>query len=135
MQVLEAKELNIELSKLNWELLDLTYRLEWEDPEWAKRKSGENETSFRERMAKVQQWEQRKKQYLASISRRVKHEALLGRVVSKGHIGKVGFQYVYDMDPGQGLDVNYEVISTKPEGEVRVTEETELKISESSNNW
>ncbi|MGI0091195.1 MAG: hypothetical protein ACREBS_05755 [Nitrososphaerales archaeon] len=135
MSVSEAKEVSIELSKINWELLDLTYRFEWGDPEWAKGKKGENEESLRERTKSVQKWEVRKLQHLSSITRRVKYEALLGRVVTKGHIGKVGFRSVYDMDPSEGLDVNYEVLSTKPEGEVRVTEQTELTIRESDRNW
>jgi hypothetical protein len=135
MTVAEAKVLDIQLSKLNWELLDLTYRQEWEDSDWTERKSGESEVSFNDRITKSEGWKDRKKQYLDSISRRVKYEALLGRVVSKGHIGKVGFHHIYDMEPSEGLDVNYEVISTKPDGEVRVTEETELRLSESDTNW
>ncbi len=135
MPVSDAAEVTIELSKLNWELLDMTYRFEWDEPQWAKKKQGESEESFQKRMETKKSWEKRKEQYLASITRRVKYEALLGRVVSMGHIGKVGFKAVYDLDPERGLDVNYEVISTKPKGEIRITEETELKIRESEKNW
>ena len=39
------------------------------------------------------------------------------------------------MEPGAGLDVNYRVLSTKPSGEVRVTEDTVLKLVESDQNW
>ena len=55
--------------------------------------------------------------------------------MSKGHICKVGFKTVYDMEPEAGLDVNYEALSTKPSGVVRVIEATKLNPRESNRNW
>ena len=133
MPVLDAKEVTIELSKLNWELLDLTYRFEWDDSEWMGKGGTEIEAEKRKKAA--DEWSKKKQQYLSSITRRVKYEALMGRVVSKGHLGKVGFKAVYDMDPGAGLDVSYKVISTSPGGEVRVNEDTLLALRESSESW
>ncbi len=135
MPVQEAQEVVIELSKLNWELLDLSYRFEWDDPNWNSKKNGESDEAFRKRQKAVEEWIKKKVQYIDSIVRRVKYEALQGRVVAKDHIGKVGFKAVYDMEPSAGLDVNYRVLSTKPSGEVRVSEDTVLKIVESDQNW
>ena len=133
MPVQDAKDVTIELSKLNWELLDLTYRFEWDDADWPK--SGKNESEAAKRKKAVEDWSNKKQQYLASITRRVKYEALMGRVVAGGHLGKVGFKTVYDMDPSAGLDVSYRVLATTPEGEVRVTEDTMLVITESTESW
>ena len=130
MPVQEAKSVTIELSKINWELLDLTYRFEWDDPNWVTQKGG----SQAEKKT-IEQWMKKKQQYLSSITRRVKYEALMGRVVSKDHLGKVGFKAVYDMDPSAGLDVSYRVLSTTPGGEVRVYEDTVLELKESTESW
>jgi hypothetical protein len=135
LPVQEAQEVVIELSKLNWDLLDLTYRFEWDDSNWNSQKTGESDEAFRKRQKAVEDWTKKKERYLDSIVRRVKYEALHGRVLAKDHLGKVGFKAIYDMEPGAGLDVNYRVQSTKPSGEVRVTEETVLKIVESDQNW
>jgi hypothetical protein len=135
LPVEDAKAVTMELSKLNWELLDLTYRFEWDDGEWASRKEGESEIEADKRKRAVDEWSKKKQQYLSSITRRVKYEALMGRVVSKGHLGKVGFKAVYDMDPSAGLDVSYRVLSTTPEGEVRVNEDTLLELRESGESW
>jgi len=135
LPVQDAKEVKIELSKLNWELLDLTYRFEWDDSEWTNRKAGENEIEADKRRWTVDEWSKKKQQYLSSITRRVKYEALMGRVVSKGHLGKVGFKAVYDMDPDAGLDVSYRILSTTPDGEVRVNEDTLLELRESGESW
>jgi len=135
LPVQEAQEVVIELSKLNWELLDLTYRFEWDDSNWNSQKTGESDEAFRKRQKAVEDWTQKKERYLDSIVRRVKYEALQDRVLAKDHLGKVGFKAIYDMEPDAGLDVNYRVLSTKPSGEVRVTEDTVLKIVESDQNW
>ncbi|MFI5421960.1 MAG: hypothetical protein ACHQ1H_13410 [Nitrososphaerales archaeon] len=123
------------MSKLNWELLDLSYRFEWDDSNWNSKKTGESDEAFGKRQKAAEDWTKKKAQYLDSIVRRVKYEALQGRVLAKDHIGKVGFKAIYDMEPGAGLDVNYRVLSTKPSGEVRVTDDTVLKIVESDQNW
>jgi hypothetical protein len=135
LPVQDAKAVTIELSKLNWELLDLTYRFEWDDSGWTSKKPGESEVEVDRRKKAVDEWSRKKQQYLSSITRRVKYEALSGRVVSKGHLGKVGFKAVYDMDPSAGLDVSYKVLSTTPGGEVRVNEDTVLELRESSESW
>ena len=135
MPVPDAQEVTIELSKLNWELLDLSYRFEWEDSSWTTKKTGESDEAFHKRLKALEDWSKKKSQYLDSITRRVKYEALQGRVVAKDHLGKVSFKAVYDMEPGAGLDVNYRVLSTKPTGEVRVSEDTVLKLVESSQIW
>jgi hypothetical protein len=134
LPVQEAQEVVIELSKLNWELLDLTYRFEWDDSNWNSQKTGESDEAFRKRQKAVEDWTQKKERYLDSIVRRVKYEALQDRVRAKDHLGKVGFKAIYDMEPDAGLDVNYRVLLTKPSGEVRVTENTVLKIVESDQN-
>ena len=133
MPVQDAKSLTIELSKLNWELIDLTYRFEWDDPNWVREKAGENEIANRKKA--VQDWSEKKKQYVSSICRRLKYEALLGRVVAKDHLGRVPFKTVYDMEPVAGLDVNYRVLSTVPIGEVRIGEDTALELKESDEAW
>jgi hypothetical protein len=135
LTVRDAEEVTLELSKLNWELLDMTYRFEWDDPEWlaGTKKKSAGDRGEREKI--LAEWRAKKEKYLSSITRRVKYEALLGRVVAAGHIGKVPYKAVYDMDPEVGLDVNYEIISTKPSGEVRVTEDTKLNLRESAKNW
>jgi hypothetical protein len=135
LPVQDAQEVTLELSKLNWELLDLSYRFEWDDSSWTTKKSGESDVVFNKRAKTFEDWTKKKQQHLDSISRRVKYEALLGRVIAKDHLGKVGFKAVYDMDPGAGLDVNYRVLSTKPSGEVRVTEDTALNLVESTQSW
>jgi len=135
LPVQDAKAVTIELSKLNWELLDLSYRFEWDDSGWTSKKIGESESEVEKRKKAVDEWSNKKQQYLSSITRRVKYEALSGRVVSKGHLGKVSFKAVYDMDPSAGLDVSYWVLSTTPEGEVRVNEDTVLDLRESSESW
>jgi hypothetical protein len=135
LPVSEAKAVTVELSKLNWELLDLTYRFEWDDTEWSRKKAGESEEETEKRKKAVDGWSKKKELYLSSITRRVKYEALLGRVVAKGHLGKVGFKAVYDMDPSVGLDVSYRVLSTAPSGEVRVGEDTVVDLKESSESW
>jgi len=135
LPVQDAKVVTIELSKLNWELLDLTYRFEWDDTEWTNKKAGESEIEFEKRKKAVEEWARKKQQYLSSIIRRVKYEALSGRVVSTGHLGKVSFKAVYDMDPSAGLDVSYKVLSTTPGGDVRVNEDTLLELRESGESW
>ncbi|MDA4131292.1 MAG: hypothetical protein OK457_11025 [Thaumarchaeota archaeon] len=134
MPVQDAEDVTIELSKINWEFLDLSYRFEWEDPNWIKAKSGDSDEALK-RKKTLEEWSKKKSEYLASIVRRVKYEALQGRVVAKDHLGKVGFKAIYDMEPGAGLDVSYRVLSTKPSGEVRVTEDTVLTIVESDHSW
>ncbi len=133
MPVPDAKEVTIELSKLNWELIDLTYRFEWDDPGWLGEKMTAEE--LEKRKTAVQQWQKMKERYVSSISRRVKYEALQDRVVAKDHLGRVPFKVVYDMEPVAGLDVNYRVLSTTPEGEVRVKEDTALHLRESAKSW
>lgn len=131
MAIQDAKKITIELSKLNWELIDLSYRFEWDDPGWVGQKPGD--ANMRKRA--VEEWSKKREQYISSISRRVKYEGLLGRVVAKDHLGRVPFKVVYDMEPVAGLDVNYRVLSTMPEGEVRVNEDTLLELRESDRTW
>jgi hypothetical protein len=133
LPVPDAQEATIELSKLNWELIDLTYRFEWDNPNWLLEKMSPEE--LEERKTTVQHWRKLRDQYLASISRRIKYEALQDRVLAKDHLGRVPFKVVYDMEPVAGLDVNYKVISTIPTGEVRVRENTALKLQESAKSW
>lgn len=132
MPVHDAERVSIELSKLNWELIDLSYRFEWDDPNWL---SGGKQEELAKRKTSVENWARKKVQYLSSISRRVKYEGLLGRVVAKDHLGRVPFKIVYDTEPVAGLDVNYRVLSTIPTGEVRVSADTVLDLRESPNNW
>jgi len=132
LPVLDAKSVEVELSKLNWELIDLTYRFEWDDPNWI---SGQKPEEVAKRKSAVESWSEKKQQYLSSIARRVKYEALIGRVVAKDHLGRVAFKIVYDMEPVAGLDVNYRVLSTIPNGEVRINEDTILNLKESSKSW
>jgi len=133
MPVPDAKEVTIELSKLNWELIDLTYRFEWDDPAWVEEKVTGEELEKREIV--VEQWREARERYMSSIGRRVKYEALQDRVVAKDHLGRVPFKVVYDMEPVAGLDVNYRVLSTTPGGEVRIKEDTILYLQESAKSW
>jgi hypothetical protein len=135
MPVKDAKQATIELSKLNWELIDLTYRFEWDDPAWVADNGGQSAEVTAKRKDTVEQWSKRRSEYLASICRRIKYEALMDRVIAKDHLGRVPFKIVYDMEPVAGLDVNYRVLSTNPEGEVRVNEETTLNLKESDKSW
>jgi len=129
LPVQDAKEISLELSKLNWELIDLSYRFEWDDPSWVTEGKSEE---IAKRKKTIEDWSIKKSQYLASISRRIKYEGLLGRVVARDHLGRVPFKVVYDMEPVAGLDVNYRVLSTIPDGEVRVSDETVLELKEST---
>jgi hypothetical protein len=133
LSVLDAKDIGIELSKLNWELIDLTYRFEWDDPKWLAEKTSDEVAT--KRKSSVEMWSKKREQYISSISRRVKYEALLNRVVAKDHLGRIPFKVVYDMEPVAGLDVNYRVVSTEPTGEVRITEDTVLDLIESDKSW
>ena len=130
-----AIEVTLELPKLNWELFDLTYRFEWDDPEWLQGKPGEPREKKQERLKIIEVWGKRKTQLLESIARRIKYEALNGKVVATGHIGKIPYRSVYDMEPEAGLDIGFEVLETSPDGEVRIGEETFLKVLESSRHW
>lgn len=135
MAIHDAKEVTIQLSKINWELLDLSYRYEWDDPEWLARKAGESEDAFMERLKPVDYWLQRKQMLLLSIARRIKYESLIGRVVASGHLGKVSSKTVYDTEPMAGVDPNYEILITKPAGDVRITASTNLVLKESDNTF
>ncbi len=77
LPVQDAKSVTIELNKLNWELIDLTYRFEWDDPNWVGEIAGENEITNRKKA--VQVWSDKRKQYMASISRRVKYRSATGK--------------------------------------------------------
>ena len=133
MPIPDAAEVTIELAKLNWELIDLTYRFEWDDPNWLSEKMSPEELD--KRKSAVQQWRKLREQYLFSINRRIKYEALQDRVVAKDHLGRVPFKVVYDMEPVAGLDVNYRVLDTSPDGEVRIKEGTTLSLRESAKSW
>jgi len=133
--VQEAKQVSIEISKLNWELIDLTFRFEWDDPKWLSDEKAAKPDEAAKRKKAVQDWSQKRERYLSSIKRRVKYEGLMGRVVAKDHLGRVPFRVVYDTEPIAGLDVNYRVLSTVPAGEVRVSEDTVLDLLESDKNW
>lgn len=131
MPIPEAEEVAITVRRINWELLDSYYRYEWDDPEWLAKKSGEADIEFKERMRPVEEWRGRKQQLLESIARRIKYEALMRRVVAKGHLGKLSSKTIYDMEPTAGIEPDYQVISTKPDkGDVRITERTHLVIKE-----
>ena len=101
----EAKQVSIEISKLNWELIDLTFRFEWDDPKWLSDEKAAKPDEAAKRKKAVQDWSQKRERYLSSIKRRVKYEGLMGRVVAKDHLGRVPFRVVYDTEPIAGLDV------------------------------
>jgi hypothetical protein len=132
MPIPEAEEVTIQLSRINWELLDDYYRYEWDDPEWLAKKADETEDKFKERVKPVADWNKRKRQLLDSIARRVKYEVLMKRVVAKGHLGKMSSKSVYDMEPASGAEPNYQVLSTKPSRDVRISENTHLVIIEAN---
>ena len=131
MPIPEAEEIAITIRSINWELLDPYYRYEWDDPEWLAKKTGETNEEFKERMRPVEEWRKRKERIFESIARRIKYEALMRRVVAKGHLGKLSSRSIYDMEPTAGVDPDYQVVSTKPDqGDVRITERTALVIKE-----
>jgi hypothetical protein len=133
MPIPQAEEVTIQVQRINWELLDGYYRYEWDDPEWLARKAGETENKFNERMKPVREWNKRKQQLLESIARRIKYDVLMKRVVAPGHIGKLTSKSVYDMEPDAGIGPDYQVLSTKPAREVRISEDTHLVLKESEN--
>jgi hypothetical protein len=130
MAIPEAEEVTIEIQRINWELLDDLYRYEWDDPEWLKRNKSESDEEFKERIKPVNDWNKRKLRLLESIARRIKYEALLKRVVAPGHIGKITSKAIYDVEPAAGVDPHYEVVTTKPARDVRVSENTRLVVKE-----
>lgn len=130
MAIPDAEEVTIEIQRINWELLDDLYRYEWDDPEWLARKNPETEQEFKERIKPVNDWNKRKLRLLESIARRIKYETLLKRVVASGHIGKITSKAIYDVEPAAGVDPHYEVLSTKPARDVRVSENTHLVVKE-----
>jgi hypothetical protein len=131
MPIPEAEEVVIEVRRINWELLDAYYRYEWDDPEWLARKEDETEGEFKERMKPVNDWKERKQLLLESIARRVKYDVLLKKVVAPGHIGKLTSKSIYDMEPERGIAPDYQVLSTRPARDVRITEDTHLVVRES----
>jgi hypothetical protein len=130
MPIPAAEEVTIQIRRINWELLDEYYRYEWDDPQWLARKSDETEDQFKERMQPVDEWYKRKEKLLESIARRIKYEILIKRVVARGHIGKLTPKSVYDMEPETGIGVDYQVLSTKPGKDVRISEDTLLVLKE-----
>jgi hypothetical protein len=130
MPIPEAEEVIIKVRRINWELLDDYYRYEWDDPEWLARKENESEAEFKKRIKPVGEWEKRKKQLLESIARRVKYEVLMGRVVGPGHLGKLSYKSIYDAEQIRGIAPDYQVHSTKPPRDVRISENTNLVVVE-----
>ena len=63
--------------------------------------------------------------FLKSVSKRVKYEFLLGKVVEEGYVGTLPKEIVWE---GSTLawDTNYMVATTKPTGEVQITPKTSL---------
>lgn len=132
MAIPTAEEVTIQVVRINWELLDLAYRYEWDDPEWLAQKQDEKEVEYNERLRVVDQWKERKQLLLVSIARRVKHESLMGRVLALGHRGKVTYSSIYDQEPMAGVNPDYQVLFTKPSGDVRITEATHLVVTDSN---
>ena len=132
MPIPEAEEVTIQLRRINWELLDDYYRYEWDDPEWLARKADETKDEFKERMKPVDEWNKRKQQLIESIARRIKYEVLMRRVVAPGHLGKLSSKSIYDMERAAGIAPDYKVLSTKPVGDVRISEDTHLVLRDSN---
>ncbi len=130
MPIPEAEEVTIKVRRINWELLDDYYRYEWDDPEWLERKANEGDAEFKERVKPVGEWSKRKKQLLESIARRVKYEVLMRRVVAPGHLGKLSYKSIYDTEQMRGIQPDYQVLSTKPPRDVRISENTNLVVVE-----
>ena len=63
--------------------------------------------------------------FLRSIARRVKNNFLMYEVVATGHVGFLSKEIVYE-GASIGFDTPYRIITTKPEGEVQITQKTAL---------
>ncbi|MDG7011934.1 MAG: hypothetical protein JRN11_06455 [Nitrososphaerota archaeon] len=103
---------------MDWNRFDPDYREWWDTSE---------EESHKEML---EEWGRRKMAYLGSAARRALHRALIGEVVRQGHRGKLNENVVYDEDrtTTNGY-VDYEVTSSSPAGDVRITEDTRLVIA------
>ena len=107
--------------RIDWRLFDPLYR-EWQDkpdrPDYSE-------------LAK------RKASFMVSASRRaVRQMELKGEVMAKDHRGKLSYDVFYDLK-SDSRHHNYIVISTRPDSEVRVVEDTMLAIinpSEATND-
>ena len=110
----EAEEVVIQLTgSLYWNAFEPGYRDYWDtDPSRGGKLSEE--------------WPKKKEKIHTSIARRVKYEALMGSVVAKDHVGVLSSETIYGNSLGSSF--GYEVLSTKPEGEVRVTKKTKLTM-------
>ncbi len=113
-----ATDVVIHLRALDWNRFDPDYREWWDTSE---------EESHKEML---EEWGRRKMAYLGSAARRALHRALIGEVVRQGHRGKLNENVVYDEDrtTTNGY-VDYEVTSSSPAGDVRITEDTRLVIA------
>ncbi len=113
----DAQEVVIRLEeRIDWRLFDAWYR-EWQDkpdrPDYSE--LGKKKASF-----------------MISASRRaVRQMELKGEVMARGHRGKLSYDIFYDLK-SDSRHHNYVVISTRPDAEVRVVENTMLAITNPS---
>lgn len=111
LAVPDAEEVVLKVRNVNWELFDASYR------EYHDRPDASEHT----------EWLKKKEMFLGSASRRAKFRALMGEVVAVGHVGNLSYDVVYDRKWQQNLE--YTVVSTRPEGEVRIAEKTKLYLT------
>ena len=113
----DAQEVVIRLEeRIDGRLFDPLYR-EWQDkpdrPDYSE--LGKKKASF-----------------MVTASRRaVRQMELKGEVVAKGHRGKLSYDSFYDLK-SDSRHHNYVVVSTRPDAEVRIVENTLLAITNPS---
>jgi len=88
--------------------------------------------SYRERLKQSEEWRNKEKMFLTSISSRVKWKWVREeKILAKGISGNLSSEVVYEKEVGFG--VKYEVLSIRPEGDVVITENSKIYAIESPN--
>ena len=115
-EISNAEEITLQFHDyLNWNLLYHDWPPRHREGEWVKEHKEE--------------WEKIRKQIIDSITVRMQfhEEGLLGRVVEKSHMGLIASEIVY-YPSFHSSPIHYTVISTKPQGKVRVAEKTKVVV-------
>ena len=63
--------------------------------------------------------------FLKSVSKRVKYEFLLGKIVEEGYVGTFPKEVVWE-GATPAWDTDYKVVTTRPKGEVQITPTTSI---------
>jgi len=115
----DAEEVVIELlDRIDWNRFDPGYKEYWEKTDHPSHAA----------------WAKKRPNFLDSASLRVKTKLIKDGVpVRKGYRGKLHENVIYDeSQPAINIYVGFNVVSTKPVGDVRITEDTQLTLTISS---